>query len=188
MILLCLYCFSEASKYFSDIYSRVLSSRRPYQALTIITTSKTILKIKLSLFFKYLLPFNSAKNWCLGTGQARQSLAHKWIKADNLKRSENETKNFPLDPSTPPTPSRLLLPGISPPLRPLLTFRLAKGGGTSILVPFNLLPTSDIAFCRLSHPPSHSCDSSKSAPGSSRCSLSPSPVCPGSLNAHQLPS
>ena len=39
---------------------------------------------------------------------------------------------------------------------PLLACRMAKGGGTSILVPFNPLPTSCIAFSPHAHLPSHS--------------------------------
>ena len=64
---------------------------------------------------------------------------------------------------------------------PLLACRVAKGGGTSILVPFNPLPTSCIAFFPLSPLPSHSVCSSKLPPESFQCLLFLSPVCPGSL-------
>ena len=50
-----------------------------------------------------------------------------------------------------------------------------RGGGTSILVPFNPLPTSCTAFCPHAHLPSHSFYSSKLAPESSQYLLFPSP-------------
>ena len=68
---------------------------------------------------------------------------------------------------------------------PLLACRLAKGGGTSILVPFNPLPPSDIAFYPLSPLPSHSDDSSKLPLESFQCSLFLSLVCPGSFRVHR---
>ena len=68
---------------------------------------------------------------------------------------------------------------------PLLACRIAKGGGTSFLVPFNLLPTSYIAFYQLSPFPSRSVCSSKLHPESFQCSPVLSPVCPGSLCVHQ---
>ena len=61
---------------------------------------------------------------------------------------------------------------------------MAKGGGTSIQVPFNLLLTSCIAFCPHAFDPSHSFCSSKLAPESSQYLLFPSPVCRGNLSAH----
>ena len=67
---------------------------------------------------------------------------------------------------------------------PLLACRMAKGGGTSILVPFNPLPTSCTAFCPHAHHPSHSFCSSKLAPESSQYLLFLSPVCRGNLSAH----
>ena len=61
-------CFSEAKNIFSNIYSRVLSSTRPYQALTLIKNKQNDFSDKTFTFLQiYLLPFNSAKNWFIGT-------------------------------------------------------------------------------------------------------------------------
>ena len=117
----------EAFKYFTQVYSRVLSSTRPYQALTIRYNNPNDLSEKLSLSTNSSFPILPAKNQLLV--EPGQSPAHRKRETDSLIKSV-ETKNFPTAPSTPPTPSRLLLPGYSPPLRPLLACRLAKGGGT----------------------------------------------------------
>ena len=78
---------------------------------------------------------------------------------------ESIHKKFTQSPSTPPLGSTcqdiLVL------FAPLLACRMAKGGRTSILVPFNLLLTSCIAFCPHAFDPSHSFCSSKLAPESS---------------------
>ena len=89
-----------------------------------------------------------------------------------------------------PKPQHTSNPLQAPPARifssssPPAGLQVAKGGGTSILVPFNHLPTSCTAFYQLAPLPFHSFYSSEWALESSLYSLSRSPVCPGSLSAH----
>ena len=107
MIPIGLYCIQRL-EIFSQFYSPVLSSTRPYQALTIRYNNPNDLSEKLSLSTNSSFPILPAKNQLLV--EPGQSPAHRKRETDSLKKSV-ETKNFPTAPSTPPTPSRLLLPG-----------------------------------------------------------------------------
>ena len=138
------------------IIVRVLSSSRPYQALTFKTKANKQIQIKRQNFhfhLSHLIPSNSAENWYLG--QPRQSTAHK-----SLKIWQNSNENFHFHPNNlllvqltasahklidklmilyenkrivknlqPPSSPRLLHPGFSPPSSPLLSCRMALGRG-----------------------------------------------------------
>ena len=135
----------EAFKYFTQVYSRVLSSTRPYQALTIRYNNPNDLSEKLSLSTNSSFPILPAKNQLLV--EPGQSPAHRKRETDSLIKSV-ETKNFPTAPSTPPTPSRLLLPGYSPPLRPPAGLQVGKGWGD--LHPRTLQSPPPLLYCILS--------------------------------------
>ena len=68
----------------------------------------------------------------LGTlAKAGQTTAHEKLRMYSLNKSS--PKNFPRNPCTPPTPSRLLLPGCSPPLCSPAGLLDGKGWGDLLL-------------------------------------------------------
>ena len=81
----------EAFKYFTQVYSRVLSSTRPYQALTIRYNNPNDLSEKLSLSTNSSFPILPAKNQLLV--EPGQSPAHRKRETDSLIKSV-ETKKF----------------------------------------------------------------------------------------------
>ena len=135
-----------------DIYCTFVS--KPFQAL-IRNNQKNWRSDKTFTFIsKSILTFNLAKYWYLGKPVNPQSTSDsfKW-KLQKLSYSQKFTQSLNNVGSTvlkvcwvntPLTPSRFLLPGCLHPLPPPAGLqRMAKAGGTSILVPFNplALPT-----------------------------------------------
>ena len=174
---------------------RVLSSTRPYQALTIKDNKQNDLSDKTFTFLQRISsPFPFQKY--LATGHNKEDV----IQLDESSPPRIGSSCHPKPPQTlclkaftknlPKAPAHHQLPlgstcqDILVLFAPLLACRMAKGGGTSILVPFNLLLTSCIAFCPHAFDPSHSFCSSKLASESSQYLLFPSPVCRGNLSAH----
>ena len=173
---------SEASIYFIHLLASTFGIS-PYQALRQKPKNKSTSQKWQNFHFhsSCLLSFTrSAKD----RSRQAQPLPSSQVIENRFLVWKWKTKNFPQTPITPPTPSRLHLPGYSPPLRPPASLQDSKGWGDLLSCSLNLLPTSYIAYDPLSPLPSHSDDSSKLPLESFQCSLFQSPVCPGSFHVH----
>ena len=113
----------ETLKYFTRHLLQVLSASARFKHWHKSQTSEQLKRQNFHFHPSLLFSFNSAENWYIG--QAGQSTAHKWLKIENLVWKPSD-KNSPQSPSTPPTPSRLLLPGLSPPLCPPAGLQFGK--------------------------------------------------------------
>ena len=121
---------SKALKYYLDIYCeyfRVLHRFKHWPQNLKKSKIKTIQieTLSLSSNLSPLVPLGQPKT---GPGRPNHSRAPKWMKTDSLYDSKNH-KKLTQSPNTPPTPSRLLLPGCWPPLRPPAGLQVGKGWG-----------------------------------------------------------
>ena len=116
----------EAGNIFSDLFAstfvyQTVSSTDNKRWQENYCDDKTFTFIQISP----LVPLGQPKT---GPGRPNHSRAPKWMKTDSLYESKNH-KKLTQSPNTPPTPSRLLLPGCWPPLRPPAGLQVGKGWG-----------------------------------------------------------
>ena len=122
------YCIQRLRNIFSDIYCKYFRHK------TVSSTEENNKKNwqrrqNFHFHLNFRLPFNSAENWFLGKPANPQRTSDwKLILLNESFRNFHFLK-ITQSPSTPPTPSRLHLPGYSPPLRPPAGLQDGKGWG-----------------------------------------------------------